>query len=353
MSKTFIAISRDHSASMSGITRAAMVDYNSTLTSILAGAAADTSQVLLSTVLCGWSRHYNPSKYASSVQVELANVPAGNVKPLTSYSAPGGDTPLIDSTMQAIDTILEGNPTDEDRCIVMITTDGGENSSRTSSTALANRIKSLQATGMWTFIARVPKGQADRVARLGFAPGNILEWVTTSSGQAAAQASTSTAMTNLVASGARSTSTFFANLQDVTVADVKANLVDISSEVQWLTVNPADAGRQIREFVEDKTGAPLLKGAAHYRLVKTEPKVQDNKRIIIRDKASGAVYEGAAARQMLALPTVGTVRLAPDELGNFEVYIQSTSVNRKVDAGTRILYRTNVGVKFKEGPSAR
>jgi hypothetical protein len=40
MSKTFIAISRDHSASMSGITRAAMVDYNSTLSSILVGAAA-------------------------------------------------------------------------------------------------------------------------------------------------------------------------------------------------------------------------------------------------------------------------------------------------------------------------
>ena len=129
--------------------------------------------------------------------------------------------------------------------------------------------------------------------------------------------------------------------------------MDISNEVQWLTVNPSDAGRLIREFVEEKTGAPLLKGAAHYRLVKTEPRVQDNKRIIIRDKTSGAVYEGAAARQMLALPTVGTVRLAPDELGDFEVYIQSTSVNRKVDAGTRILYRPTVGVKFKEGPSAR
>ena len=97
----------------------------------------------------------------------------------------------------------------------------------------------------------------------------------------------------------------------------------------------------------------MVKGGAFYQLVKTEPKVQDYKRIAIRSKTDGKVYAGDAARQMLALPTVGTVRLAPDELGDFEVFIQSTSVNRKVAAGTKLMYWKDVGEAFKEGPSAR
>jgi hypothetical protein len=56
---------------------------------------------------------------------------------------------------------------------------------------------------------------------------------------------------------------------------------------------------------------------------------------------------------MLALPTIGTVRLAPDELGDYDVFIQSTSVNRKLDKGTQLMYWPGVGVAFKEGPSAK
>ncbi len=81
--------------------------------------------------------------------------------------------------------------------------------------------------------------------------------------------------------------------------------------------------------------------------------MQANKRIAIRDRTTGTVFAGDAARQMLALPTIGTVRLAPDELGDFDVFIQSTSVNRKLDADTQLMYWKEVGTAFKEGPSAR
>jgi len=56
---------------------------------------------------------------------------------------------------------------------------------------------------------------------------------------------------------------------------------------------------------------------------------------------------------MLALPTVGTVRLAPDEMNDWEIFIQSTSVNRKLDANTSLMYWKGVGKAFQEGPSAR
>lgn len=361
MANTFMAFSRDHSASMSSITGAAKSDYNATLDAVKQGAALDATSgnsVRLSTVLCGWSNYDNEfraagNSYHPSVRVEHDNVEIAHVKALSTYPAPGSSTPLVDSVMACIDLINKNAHEATNKYIVMVTTDGGENSSRHTSTALATLMNRLTATGQWTFIARVPRGGTRQAKQLGFPEGNILEWDTTARGQAQAQATTTSAMANFMSSGQQSTGKFFANLEDVSIADVKAALVDISNDIQWLTVDPADAGRLIRDFVEDKTKSPLLKGAVFYKLVKTEPKVQANKRIIIRDKTSGAVYEGAAARQMLALPTAGTVRLAPDELGNFEVYIQSTSVNRKVDAGTRVLYYTAVGVKFKEGPSSK
>jgi hypothetical protein len=55
---------------------------------------------------------------------------------------------------------------------------------------------------------------------------------------------------------------------------------------------------------------------------------------------------------MLALPTIGTVRLAPDDTGDWDIFIQSTSVNRKLDPNTQLMYWKGVGKAFKEGPSA-
>jgi hypothetical protein len=97
----------------------------------------------------------------------------------------------------------------------------------------------------------------------------------------------------------------------------------------------------------------MLKGAGFYQLTKTEPLVQDHKRILIRDKTTQAVYFGSAARQMLGLPAWGGVRLAPGDHGNFDIFIQSTSVNRKLAKGTSLIYWENVGKKYLEGPSAR
>ena len=50
---------------------------------------------------------------------------------------------------------------------------------------------------------------------------------------------------------------------------------------------------------------------------------------------------------MLALPTVDTVRLALDDGGEWDIFIQSTSVNRKLDANTDLLYWEAVGKAFK------
>ena len=129
---------------------------------------------------------------------------------------------------------------------------------------------------------------------------------------------------------------------------------DISQEVAIFPVSTADHDVEIRPFIEARLhGKPMLKGAGFYQLTKTEPTVQPNKKILVRDKTTQAIYYGDAARQMLGLPTYGNIRLAPGNHGNFDIFIQSTSVNRKLTRGTSLVYWENVGVRYKEGPSAR
>ncbi len=110
--------------------------------------------------------------------------------------------------------------------------------------------------------------------------------------------------------------------------------------------------RTIREFCEQKTKKPFLKGAAFYELIKPEKEVQDYKQIVIRDRTTGSVYAGANARHLLGLPDYGTVKLVPGDHSKYDVFVQSTSTNRKLTPHTRVLYFPDVGVAYTEGPSA-
>lgn len=78
-------------------------------------------------------------------------------------------------------------------------------------------------------------------------------------------------------------------------------------------------------------------GRGFYQFTKAET-IQDYKEIILREKASGDMFTGARARELLDLPESGTVRMKPKSLEKYEVFVQSTSVNRKIKGGTKFLY---------------
>ena len=353
--KNYIGISRDHSGSMSSISRAAARDYNDNIASIKEASQANNQDTIVSVVECGYGD-------TAEVRRDIVNSNVTALKPINEYdySARGRGTPLFDSVGELIE-LFEKVPDSSDKDVsflVMIVTDGAENASRKyNASSIALKIRQLQETDRWTFVFRVPRGGRSHLVRLGIPDGNILEWDQTQRGVQVASAATRDAFTNYYtarSAGATSTKKFYADLSNVTSKDVAVAMRDISSEVMLWPVSLKDDGTAIRDFVETRlNGDPLLKGAAFYQLVKTEKEVQDHKRLIIRDKASNAIYEGAAARQMMGLPTYGTIRLAPDNLGQFDLFIQSTSVNRKVDKGTQVLYWKNIGKAYKEGPSAR
>lgn len=346
MSKNYIGISRDHSGSMSGITKAAQRDYNENIAGIRESAAKNGQDVIVSVLKCGVGRD------AKIVQ-ESVNSSITVLKPINTYVADGTATPLFDSVGELIE-ILEQAPdasSPDVSFLVMAITDGQDNSSRKySGSSLGRKIQQLQSTDRWSFVFRVPQGYARTLQQLGIPGGNIQEWEQTERGMAISTAATRSGFDSYysgLSKGVRSTKTFYTNLSEVSPADLKASLVDISKEVQlWLVKNERE-GATIREFVEKKSGNPMIKGAAFYQLMKTEDEVQDYKQIAIRDKKSGAIYSGANARPMLGLPNYGMIRLKPQDHGQYDIYVQSTSINRKLPVGSTLLYWPNVPPKKK------
>jgi hypothetical protein len=76
-------------------------------------------------------------------------------------------------------------------------------------------------------------------------------------------------------------------------------------------------------------------GRGFYQLVKRE-EIQPQKKIAIREKATGKVYLDDHARDVLGLPAAH-VKVKPDWNPDYDIFVQSTAPNRKLPAGTDVL----------------
>lgn len=90
----------------------------------------------------------------------------------------------------------------------------------------------------------------------------------------------------------------------------------------------------IKDFVED-FGARFKVGRGFYELTK-RVLVQEYKEVVLRDK-NGDMFSGAKARDLIGLPLGERGHVTPKDIG-YEIFIQSTSHNRKLLAGTKFLY---------------
>ncbi len=318
------------------IAKAAARDYNSNILAIKEAAQTNNLDTIISVVKCGVG-------VRASIDREIINSNVQVLQPIpeASYIADGHGTPLFDSVGELIE-IMSAVPdasNQEVSFLVMIITDGQNNVERKwTAQKLSNKIQELQATDRWTFVFRVPRGYRSALVRFGIPEGNILEWDQTERGVAAASTATNAAMTSYFTDrkrGVGSTTKFYADLSKVSLNEVKQNLDDISGKVKKFFVKPQEHGAAIRAFVEQH--APFQIGSAFYQLTKTE-KVQEAKQICIADKNTGAIYTGYSARDLLGLPHYGAITLVPQKTGNFDVFVQSTSVNRKLVGGTTVLY---------------
>ena len=101
------------------------------------------------------------------------------------------------------------------------------------------------------------------------------------------------------------------------------------------------ADTDIKGFVMSN-GIEFKRGRGFYELTKSE-KVQQYKEIIIQNRETGEMFTGAQVRIELGLkPQVEhggiTERLSSHDTKKYRVFVQSTSVNRKLIGGTAFLY---------------
>lgn len=341
--KNYIGFARDHSGSMSNIYESAARDYNDNIASIKEAATIHKVDTIVSVVELGYGR---TDKVRTIVK--NSSILALNSISESSYTTGGSGTPLFDAVGELIEqfqAVPDVNDPDVS-FVVFTTTDGGENASRKySGPKIAELIKKLQMTDRWTFVFRVPSGYKNQLTQYGIPEGNIQEWEQSVRGMEVSTASTKSAFRSFYAAkaaGVNATDKFYTDMSTVTLKEVKQNLVDISNQVDVYIVDARNDGVQIRDFVEAQ-GVPYVKGCAFYELSKTET-VQDYKEIAIRDKKSGAVYSGYSARDLLGLPHSGDAKVAPGMHGQYEIFVQSTSVNRKLVKGTNLMIWTSVTV---------
>lgn len=342
--KNYIVFVNDHSGSMSNIAAAAIKDYNANIEAVVNAANMEKLDTVVSVIALGM-----PAGDQVTREVVISNPHV--LRPKTKWPTPGG-TPLFDAIGNGIE-LMESLPDARDpnvSFLFVITTDGEEMHSRHyNRSRLGAKISQLNMDGRWTFTCRVPRGTTFRFDGLGIPSGNIQEWETTTAGMERATVATTQAMGSYFSSraaGNKSTTVFYANAANLNTKQ----LVEIplkAPETSLYVVPHADNGIQIRDFVLQHR-QEYLKGAAFYQLTKTEARVQPTKEIVIRDRSTGKFYGGKEARQAIGLDTVNNARLHPGNHGNYDIFIQSESTNRKLVGGTGVFYWKSKGTSFTQ-----
>ena len=248
-----------------------------------------------------------------------------------------GMTALIDATAKSIsDLSVTPELYGDHSFLIYVVTDGQNNINNDKYRQLKQRIEKLPDN--WTVGVLVPDQDGVREAKMfGFPAQNIQVWTTDSRGLKEAGENIQKATEGFLRSrslGVRGTKSLFSvDLSGVSPSVVKTNL-DVLNPNDYMLL-PVHKEAVIKPFVESWTQAPYRVGSAYYQLVKPE-KIQNYKQVCIKDRANGKVYGGAQARKLLNLPDY-EVKVSPGDFGAYDVFISSTSANRKLPSGTQLL----------------
>jgi len=259
---------------------------------------------------------------------------------LKSLYVTGGKTALMSATATAIKELEQTAQLHGDHAfLIYVITDGEENASRGITAAtLTERIKLLPEN--WTLAALVPNQVGVHDAKkFGFPANNIAVWTATGAGMDDAGDVVSSATQSFMTSrstGTRGTKTLFSlDTTGLSRTVVKSSL-DAIPPTSFMVLPVAREGAAIKDFVESWTKVPYVVGSTYHQLVKPET-VQPYKQICIQEKLTGKVYSGDNARNLIGLPTGTTVKVCPANNTVFNIFLQSTSVNRKLVAGTNVI----------------
>lgn len=271
---------------------------------------------------------------------------------------PHGNTALLDAVGKAIEDFkISRFSHDPNTSFLIVTiTDGEENQSKRFGKmdggypykmSLPALMREVERSDRWTFAFSVPRGGRQQLTSLNIPDGNVQEWEQTEAGFTLMSVANTAGLSNYYGARSqgmtRSVNFFQPDMSRVSTRAVQ-RLDDLSRDFHVWNVNDR---APIREFVEDKlskqpalartVGSNYEIGRGYYQLTKSE-EVQASKDMAILDTDTNAIYGGDQARRLIGCPMGTSFKIKPGNHGSYEIFIKSTSVNRKLMPGTKMLY---------------
>lgn len=326
--KTRVAIVLDCSGSMQSIRSQAVDLYNQTLNELKSKFPPHTEATLV---------YFGVGVGGRGCQTVYRNVPLSNLNILSlAQFQTNGWTPLYDGLAQAIFDIQSADP--EMSYGVWMISDGAENSSSgqyKTPDAMRKLILAKQGTDCWTFACLIHRDHVGHFRALGAVPeGNIQAWGDINEATVSSIGSVGT-YAALRATGVRSSrAVFTSDLSGVTKGDL-SRLKDITHEVKSWKV---DKGIRIDHFLNAKSNGGFKPGINFYQLQKSERVQTDKEQFIICEKGTKAFY--VADRAFFGMPP-GEIRLNPGNHANYDIWVMSSSNNRNLLAGSRVIVWPN------------
>lgn len=328
-----IAILLDSSGSMDWLQQPAISYFNEQLLTIRREAANSGQRTTLSLATFG---ERSDSWHLKHLAVRPEAVPPLDLRTYT----PAANTPMVKCMLGVLPLLTKlpdsGDPNTS--FLVLMLTDGQENASRAQEQSqLATLIKQLSATDRWTFAAAGPEDAKQLLLELGVPVGNFTAWEQSEQGMrdvtSIASAGIGSYYTDRGMGQTMSKSFFETNVANVSQQAIH-NLQDRSNEFRRLSVAK---DIDILSFIGGLR-IPFQKGRGFYELTKTES-IQSYKEMILVHNKTGAMHGGVDAKMLLGLPLGGTIKVRPGQHGDYKVFVQSTSNNRKLISGTELLWK--------------
>jgi hypothetical protein len=269
------------------------------------------------------------------------NIPPSMLRDITlnDYS-PAGYTALYDSVIDATNQLSMFGSSD-DSYLLYVITDGCQCPTKWHGD-MQKRIQELNLTDRWTLAFQVPNPQAAHLlTNCGILPGNITVWDATPQGLEDAIVQTQSAYQNFSSArlkGATRSIDFYAKPDLSHVSPAK--LTRQCQPMRGFLTRRAEKETDTKSFYEKTTGNPYVIGSVYYQLMKPET-VQETKQILIRDKNTGKVYTGPNTRPIVGIPVGARGKVEPGNHANYDIFVQSTSVNRKIPRGTMVIIDCN------------
>ncbi|MGW6565894.1 vWA domain-containing protein [Streptomyces sp. NPDC054975] len=333
-----VALVLDASSSMSHLSRK-VVDVADQQIAYLARRSRELEQETRVTVYV----------FADTVECVIYDKDVLRMPSLKQLYRTGGMTALLAAALKSQRELAQTAQLYGDHSfLTFVLTDGQENASHRCPDAPAKNPRELvtavsQMIGTqqdnWTLAVLVPDQMGKREAmQCGFPRENIAIWDATSTqgleeaGHVIREA-TEKFMVGRAQGIRGSRAVFSTGAEAVNKDTIKAaGLTPVDPSQYHLIPVARDAA--IRDWVTE-SGHTYRTGHAYYQLSKPE-KVQARKQIAVLEKKTDKIYTGPEARTLLGLPDT-EVRVKPDHNDDFTIFIQSTSVNRKLVPHTRLL----------------